>query len=212
MQSRLSSSKSCVSAICECAWEKIQELFSTILAPVEEYDEFFDSFASLSFDDASTVPRVGCITPPVSENSGLLLLIPHLVTTTTVWNKLRSPPSISLLYRLRHVSRGWKNFVSTTQEWAALEFTKLDTPGYERFVAYWHGIHYKRTRFERFSIEMGNLNLVLSEARVPLCDCPCCVAPVLARDDELSHYAEMALDFRIVIMSGCPSRPSVCLS
>ena len=114
----------CYMLVC-LLWAKIQELFSTIQAPVEEYDEFFDSFASLSIDNARTVPRVGCTTPPVSENSGLLPLIPDLVTTIIVWNKLCSP-SISLLYRLRCVSRGWKNYVSTTQEWAALEFTKLN--------------------------------------------------------------------------------------
>ena len=112
---------------------------------------------------------------------------------TTIWNKLCSP-SISLLYHLQCVSRGWKNFVSKTQQWAALEFTKLDILGYECFAICWCGTHRKRTWFERFIIEMGNLNLVLVEVRVPLCDRPCCVASVFARDDELSHYVEMALD------------------
>ena len=173
---------------------KIQELFSTIQAPIEEYDEFFDSFASLSLDDASTIPKVGCTIPPVSENSKLLPLILDPMSTTTIWNKLRSPSSILLLYHLRRMSKGWKNFVSTTQEWTALEFTKLDTPRYEHFAARWRRIYCRIIWFERFTIEMGNLNLMLSEAQVPLCEHPCCVALVLVQDDELSHYVEMALD------------------
>ena len=80
------------------------------------------------------------------------------------------------------------------QEWFALEFTKFDTPGYEAFVARWRRIHQRRMGVERFMIEMGNLNLILAEPWVPLCDRSCCIALVLVRDDELDHYAKMALD------------------
>ena len=85
-----------IMCFCYMLWAKIQELFPTIQPPVEEYDEFFDSFASLSLDDTNTIPRVGCTTLSISKNSGLLPLIPDPVTMTTFWKKLRSP-SILLL-------------------------------------------------------------------------------------------------------------------
>ena len=76
-----------------------------------------------------------------------------------------------------------------------MEFTRVDTPGYERFVSQWHGVHRRRTRFERFAIEMGNLNLVLVESRVPLYDRPCCRSVTLefSQDEELDCYAKLAL-------------------
>ena len=122
-------------------YAKIQELFVGIRALVEDYDNFFDSFAALSLDETEIAAAIESKSPPVSKKCRLLRLVPIAITRGTVWDKLRIPPSISLLFRLRHISKGWREFVSTTEEWVALEFTRLDTPGYECFDARWRGIH-----------------------------------------------------------------------
>ena len=114
---------------------KIQALFGSIRAPDKEYSKFFDSFSSLSLDKAEDVPLMIEESPPVAENGRLLLLSPDEITTRSLWDKLQVPLSILLLYRLQRVSRGWQNFVGSMQEWAALEFTRVDTPCYERFAS-----------------------------------------------------------------------------
>jgi hypothetical protein len=151
----------------------------------EEFEEFFDAFSSVTLGEAkgdllydlSTIPTFGpplvpVTTPPacvtalptrVTCGGQLLPLLLDSITTGVLWDKLRLPHSILLLYRLRRVNKAWHDFVGTTIEWTALEFTKMDNPGYLRFARKWRGRHRYRTRFKRYNIEIGNLNIVLLE-------------------------------------------------
>jgi hypothetical protein len=198
---------------------KSEGSFATLwVAPVEEYDDFFDAFAELSLGDDDPRPvasrgsgscsvtppgslaSVGAVTPPAHVSSGELLPpLPDLIARTALWDALRLPRSISLLYRLRRVNRRWRDFIGTTLEWTALEFTKLDNPGYQRFAWRWRGRHRYRTRYERYNIEIGNLRVVLDEPRLPIGNLEWCVEarPGLATEvvsDDLDYYALVAMD------------------
>jgi hypothetical protein len=51
-------------------------------------------------------------TPPASQRGGLFTLLPERVCKGILWDKIRLPQSISLLYRLRHVSTEWRDFIA----------------------------------------------------------------------------------------------------
>ena len=52
-----------------------------------------------------------------------------------IWPLLHQRVNVSLLWRLRRVNRAWREQVSTTVEWAALEMVRVDTPGFLRNLA-----------------------------------------------------------------------------
>jgi hypothetical protein len=149
---------------------KVKNLVASLrTASADEYDEFFDSFANLSLGELTPPEAERCCmghsAPPVSHNGRMLLPLPDSLVTDVRWRHI--PRSISLMCRLRRVNRAWRDYIVTTVEWIALEFTKLDSRGYERFAWRWRGFHRRRTRFERYNIEIGNLNVVLSEPQFP---------------------------------------------
>lgn len=178
----------------------------------EEFENFFHAFASLQEVEedptlgfsAELSPRAPpahgtasssyVVTPPASPTGELLPMLLDSITRGVLWDKLCLPRSISLLYRLRRVNRAWRDFVGTTIEWTALEVTRLDNPGYERFARKWRGSHKRRTRFERYNIEIGNLNVLLSETQRSISGLVWRTqAPPVAADPGLDYYAEVAL-------------------
>ena len=69
--------------------------------------------------------------------SGEATLLPPLsdeLVFLHIWPLLHQRVNVSLLWRLRRVNRAWKKKVGTTLEWAALEFVRIDSPGYLRFL------------------------------------------------------------------------------
>lgn len=71
-------------------------------------------------------PRVGCsLLPPLPDTVVKIHIFPRLVESV----------GPSMLWRLRRVNRTWYDFVGSLLEWCALEFVRLDAPGYLRKVA-----------------------------------------------------------------------------
>lgn len=116
----------------------------------EDLDEFYDAFVSLNLGDSaaagssiqssdevltiersSVFPRSGSSAPSTST---LVSGLHDQLVRSQVWNSLNSPPTMLTLQRLRRINRSWRSFVDTTVEWSAMEFTRLDTPGYNRFI------------------------------------------------------------------------------
>ena len=71
---------------------------------------------------------------------------------------------------------------------------------YEQFACRWRGRHKYRTRFERYNIEIGNLNVILSEFQFQVGNLVWCIGaeststvePVA--DGGLDFYSQMAMD------------------
>ena len=89
----------CYVVVC-LLYAKVQELLASIRAPIEECDVFFDSFAVLTLDDEDTMREVGRDSSPFLDKLELFSLLPNVVTKITLWDKLWTPPAISLLYWL----------------------------------------------------------------------------------------------------------------
>ena len=124
---------------------KLKDLLTTIWSTLaEECDDFFDAFASLTLESdcpctlatTLTTAAVG-IAPPESKERQILPFLPNVVTCAALWNKIWLLQSISLIFKLRRVSKGWCDFIGTTLEWTTLEFMRLDNPSYERFARRW---------------------------------------------------------------------------
>jgi hypothetical protein len=62
--------------------------------------------------------------PPLSDE----------LVLSQIWPLLHKRVNVSLLWRLRKVNRAWKKKVGTTLEWAALEFVRIDSPGFLRLL------------------------------------------------------------------------------
>ena len=109
-----------------------------------EDEQFYDSFAEMHLDEFSleispqliAPPVSSARTPPASSDSTdsscgkLLPQLPNSIFCDYVWAKLMRMNPISMLQRLRRVNQTWKQMVESTVEWTALEFTRLDAPGY----------------------------------------------------------------------------------
>ena len=64
------------------------------------------------------------------ESVGAARLLPPLsdeIVLTRIWPLLHREVNVSLLWRLRRVSRAWKGSVGTTLEWAAFEVVRVDS-------------------------------------------------------------------------------------
>lgn len=188
---------------------KVREFLSTEL-PEEELDDFYDSFASLTLSDSDDDLSDSVQHPPAarplpfsSSQYTLTSVLPDTVIKGPVWAALNSPPSISLLRRLNRVNNAWRSFTSGTVEWAALEFVRLDTPGYARFVErerliHGHNLRYK-TRGDRFGLELNHFRTILDEPQVPIYSLIWCTTSIPAgvtdTDPDLDYYARVAQEY-----------------
>ena len=71
------------------------------------------------------------------ESIGEAKLLPPLsdeIVLNRIWPFLHREVNVSLMWRLRRVSRAWKRSVGTTLEWAALEVVRVDSPGYVQYL------------------------------------------------------------------------------
>lgn len=98
------------------------------------------------------------------ETIGGARLLPPLsdeFVLTRIWPLLHREVNVSLLWRLRRVSRAWKESVATTLEWAALEVVRVDSPGYIRYL---RGRGERRSSLqERVKDELRAISVLLSE-------------------------------------------------
>lgn len=165
--------------------KKVKEFLSSEL-PEEDLDDFYDSFATLSLGDPAdgreaTPQTAGSRrTPSYSPTLHILTpMLPDEVIHDHLWHALNCPPSISLLRRLRGLNRAWRDYLGTTLEWTALEFTRMDTPGYARFIARHQQTTGQQLRYstqgERFKMEIGHFRAVLEEPLFPVHDLQWCI-------------------------------------
>ena len=104
---------------------------------------FYLSPHDMPLPDSSSESSEEGDTPVIAETcredvrraAGILLpgLADELVAEE-VWPRMFIDPSLSLLFRLRRVSRSWFRFVESQLEWQALDFIRLDNPGYQLYV------------------------------------------------------------------------------
>ena len=103
----------------------------------------------------------------VEELAGGATLLPPLsdeLVLTKIWPLLHKKVNVSLMWRLRRVSRDWRRGVALTLEWAALEVVRIDSPGYIRFLKE-HGER-RPSLQERVEDELQSITVLLSESLV----------------------------------------------
>jgi len=95
---------------------------------------------------------------------GRATLLPPLndeLVLSHIWPRLHRRVNISLLWRLRRVSRAWKEGVGTTREWAALEMVRLDRPGLAQYLV--DHCECRPSLRDLVESEMESINFLLSE-------------------------------------------------
>lgn len=99
------------------------------------------------------------------ESATLLPPLSDRLVLERIWPLLHKRVNVSLLWRLRRVSRAWKRNVGVSLEWAALEVVRIDAPGLIRYL------EERRERRpplrERVEDELRAIKVLLSE---PLSD------------------------------------------
>ena len=94
------------------------------LIEVIENKVFDRSYRSLSEVLRSEEVRAATLLPPLNDD----------LVITRIWPLLHRRVNVSLIWRLRRVSRAWKRSISNTLEWSALEMVRIESPGYLRFL------------------------------------------------------------------------------
>lgn len=98
------------------------------------------------------------------EPYGEATLLPPLsdeLVLSRIWPRLHQRVNVSLLWRLRRVSRAWKGKVGTSMEWAALEMVRVDAPGITRYLEMKGERHL--TLRERVESELDSLAVLFRE-------------------------------------------------
>ena len=98
------------------------------------------------------------------RETGVATLLPPLsdeLVYRRVWPLLHRKVDVSLLWRLRRVSRAWKESVATSLEWAALEIVRVDAPGYLQYLRDRHEC--PPSLQERVEDELRSISVLLSE-------------------------------------------------
>lgn len=102
-----------------------------------------------------------------AETEGQATLLPPLsdeLVLERIWPLLHKSVNVSLMWRLRRVSRAWKKNVAVTLEWAALEVVRIDSPGYLRFLR--DRRERRPSLQERVEDEVRSITVLLSESLV----------------------------------------------
>lgn len=192
--------------------------------PDEDHHEFYDNFATMNLEEnfyehepmtlseLAAPPVSNAHVPSISSSfvvdskcSKLLPGLPDSILRDHMWSRLMQKNPIAMLQRLRRVNRAWKQMVESTVEWTALEFTRLDTPGYHRYAAdqtrKWWVRFRKRDRRERFASEMRHIQSVLEEPRYPMFNLvwyegtdKSIQMPLEVGDSELKYYSKVAME------------------
>ena len=112
---------------------------------------FVKSVQNLSEEEQRREAKTTSLLPPLSD---------ELVLERT-WPLLHKRVNISSLWRLRRVSRAWRESVARSVEWAALEVVRVDSPGLNRYLEK-RGERRPPLR-ERVEDELRFLSVLLSE-------------------------------------------------
>ena len=86
------------------------------------------------FDKSEQPSKVGEAEVELIGRATLLPPLDDELVLTRIWPLLHRRVNVSLMWRLRRVSRDWKRSVALTLEWSALEVVRIDSPGYVRFL------------------------------------------------------------------------------
>lgn len=146
----------------EITWVRLLSLLIwTILVMVKRgVSQLIDAIESKVFDKSEQTLSeeirergVGCATllPPLSDD----------LVLTRIWPLLQRRVNVSLMWRLRRVSRAWKRSVSMTLEWAALEVVHVDSHGYTRYLK--ERCESRPSLHERVEDELRSITVLLSE-------------------------------------------------
>lgn len=98
------------------------------------------------------------------RRSGGATLLPPLsdeLVFSHIWPRLHQKVNISLLWRLRRVSRAWKEGVGATREWAALEMVQVDSPGFVQYLV--DRCECRPSLRDRVESELKSIDFLLSE-------------------------------------------------
>ena len=146
----------------EITWVQLMSLLIwTILVMVKRgVSQLIDALERKVFDRSEQTSNEEVRVEPV----GGAMLLPPLsdeLVLTRIWPLLHKRVNVSLIWRLRRVSRAWKKSVAMTLEWAAFEMVRIDSPGYIRFLKE------RRERCpslqERVEDELRSITVLLSE-------------------------------------------------
>jgi hypothetical protein len=103
-------------------------------------------------DDSGGDTSCGCMVPGLPDEFIRRVLWPNFLTV---------PLRTEDLVRFRVVSKSWHRFVCSTLEWQALEFVRIDTPGYLRATHL--GLQPRATINSRLGFEFKCFLFLLSE-------------------------------------------------
>lgn len=119
----------------EITWVRLMSLLLwTILVMIKRgVSQLIEIVESRVFDVSSQTPEkrskegekeLETLLPPLTDE----------LVLTQIWPLLHQRVNVSLLWRLRRVNKAWRDKVSTTMEWAALEMVRVDSPGFLQFI------------------------------------------------------------------------------
>jgi hypothetical protein len=119
----------------EITWVRVLSLLIwTILVMLKRgISQLIDAIESKIFDRGEQ-PLNEIIRGRTIGVATLLPLLSDKFVLTRIWPLLHRKVDVSLLWRLRRVSRAWKKSVAITLEWAVLEVVRVDAPGYLRYL------------------------------------------------------------------------------
>ena len=132
-----------------------------IIEGIEDY-VFVTSETKLREDDRKE-KLIGTLFPQLDDE----------LVMRQIWPRLHKRVNVSLMWRMRRVSRAWKREIEKTIEWAALEIVRLDAPGYLLLLA--ERTERRPSMQERVEAELRALRILLSE----------CLESVAVRSSEM---------------------------
>ena len=150
----------------EITWLRLVSLLIwTVLVMVKRgVSQLIDALESRVFDKSEQTPKKGEV--DVEPKVGVTLLPPLTdeLVLAKIWPLLHKKVNVTLMWRLRRVSRDWKRSVAQTLEWAALEVVRVDSPGYLRFLR--ERGERRPSLQERVEDELRSVTVLLSECLV----------------------------------------------
>jgi hypothetical protein len=150
----------------EITWLRLVSLLMwTLLVMVKRgVSQLIDALESRVFDRSDQTPKEKEVGAEPVVGATLLPPLSDELVLTKIWPLLHRRVNVSLMWRLRRVSRDWKKSVAQTLEWAALEVVRVDSPGYIQFLK--NRGERRPSLQERVEDELRSIVVLLSECLV----------------------------------------------
>ena len=106
-------------------WTVLMMINRGVSLLIEKAESWAFEVGSQSSESESRRKELGTLLPPLTDE----------LVLTRIWPLLHQRVNVSLLWRLRRVNRAWREKVSTTLKWTALEWVRVDSPGFLQLIS-----------------------------------------------------------------------------